>query len=538
MKMNKKKKIVIFLALSIILFGLYSMFNTNLRVADESVTDQEIYISKDAQCLPSSGNIANGANVIEHEGYKYYIDFAIGNRLVRESGNQIDQLTSGNINNFVLYDNKIFYLKMDGKLFKIKLLNIDNMKDRELVNTPQPYVYVHRGILYYFNDNNILISYDFESKQINKVASNMYNVNNGYPLFKDNYIYFLNPLNDNKIYRVNINEGKYEKIDEVAGFKINGDDKKLYVYKDRYAYSLNYDGSDKELLMDEVAYNLIVGKNYIFWNLQGDRVVKQDKEKLTRKILDLKIAGQRIGVAEDKFLYGNIIDIPYMKEVDMSKKTVKNIDWDKSRILAAKDRVFYYNEDDSLNSFDLDTMQSKNYNKNGIRKILGFNDNVIYHDNDENYKQLYMTDLNSGTTKIIANDDPFIRRVTNDGIYYEKNLGEGKKVIKKLSLDGSKNIEVANGYYQFIVDDWLYYEKAEGLYRIKEGKSEQRIIDHKVNKKAKYKEGIIYSEDSSLYKVNYDGSNSEKILDIKEPMIFEVFGSSIYYLKKKNREDD
>ena len=286
--------------------------------------------------------------------------------------------------------------------------------------------------------------------------------NGGKVAIQDDWVYYINENNDNKLYKTKTDGSKSQKISDERATEISILHDKIY-YISRYfgddiegIYSMNTDGSDKKRLIDDRSGWLNVTEDriyYIYWdrNYRGGR----SKDTDDSKIYSIKLDGtDRQKHNDDQTTWLNVIgdDIYYQK---------------------------YDNGDYKLYCMKADNSKKKILSKKDISSIIIF-DNRIYYSGYGNYdinnNGLFSMKLNGTNVKKITDDASGKFNISGDRIYYitsengyseDENYYATDYIIYSIKINGEDKRELYKETYftskaVFECDDTPYYINIAG----------------------------------------------------------------------------
>lgn len=270
-------------------------------------------------------------------------------------------------------------------------------------------------------------------KTINTYGNTPGNLHNGgYAAIQGEWIYYLKEergdhWEEGELYRVNINDGKKEKISNHAVKYINviGDwvyycnleESKKGIYSIGPIYKVRVDGTGMEKLTTEDSATFFVVENMIYYlNVSDNKIysMRTDGTQVTQ-LNDVKT--WRIHVMDGSIYYISEGDI-YKMNLDGSDKSLV-LSGDISNLLVAENFI-YYSEGDGGQLFRI--------NIDGTEKLDIIKENISSFN------------------------------ILGDHIYYSVREGEYERnYIYKVDLIGNNKIKISQGGVGSIVGDWNYF---------------------------------------------------------------------------------
>lgn len=157
--------------------------------------------------------------------------------------------------------------------------------------------------------------------------------------------------------------------------------------------------------------------------------------------------------------------------------------------------------------------------------------------------KLYKVKTDGTQTTKLNDDFCTCLSVVGDCIYYcnEYPNGYGYSCIYKMSTDGTNKTEVCSNYLSSfqVKDDYIYYISFDyndlssdyeyRLHKVKTDGTEDTILkDGDALNLVIYNDWIYYSRDSKIYRMKFDGSDNNVVLE-NLGTTFNISGDSIYY---------
>ena len=292
-----------------------------------------------------------------------------------------------------------------------------------------------------------IVGFQFFHKRANKTilndgfvngntAGNLFN--NGLFCESDGTIYFANPLDQDKLYSMDLNGGNVQKIcDDVVSY-LNADDN--YVY---YART-----------------NLEKASEYPLFNLDTNSLCRLTKKNGKITILDKSPCMYPALVGN--YLYY----MHYEKKTATTLYKVKIDGTEQEQIsqtpyypCSSKGQYIYYNgitEDHNIHQYDTVTgSKSTIYEGNCWMPILVDN-NLYFMDCDDNYK-LAKVDLSTKEKTTLTTDRIDCFNLSGDYLYYQDNT---TTQLCRVKTDGSENEALFDGNYTHInvTSNYIFFE--------------------------------------------------------------------------------
>lgn len=263
----------------------------------------------------------------------------------------------------------------------------------------------------------------------------------------DNVIYFANPYDDNKLYKMNANLTKVKKL-----------------YNDKVSY-LNAAG------------------NYIFYTRRNDKLKTTGNALLslsTTGLFRITKNGTELGrLYEDPTqvacLYGNNV---YYQHYDHKKGLElysTKIDGSESKLLKAEaiapysvsgNTIYYsgWKKDHNIHSMNISGSEQKVIYNGNCTSVVKTGDYIYFLDMDLNYN-LCRIGLDGGTAEVIIQNKLATYNITNDGniIFYQIDDGR-QNGLYMYDLSSGINEQIVSGDFNFIhiISDYVFYEKYDG----------------------------------------------------------------------------
>ena len=160
---------------------------------------------------------------------------------------------------------------------------------------------------------------------------------------------------------------------------------------------------------------------------------------------------------------------------------------------------------------------------------------------------LYKTKLDNSEKVLLSKDAGYNIILDGDWIYYANVTSDDTRAIYRIKTDGTNRTKLADdsimtgmdGEGSQIQGDWLYYISAKdefSLYRVKkDGGPKEKLTNGMTYSFIVNNGWIYYSKDSSVYRMKQD--KTENKLIIKESgSILDIFDDSIYFVDEKREK--
>ena len=242
---------------------------------------QVIWIFKNQDLLNTPVKIFNDYLIIQYPEKIIFLSILSGDIIFEKAykSSNIIQSSGGKIEN---YYNIVFFIlpnsefnSLDTYLFKEHSLNFDNIELNTSLNNLHDQIHIYKNFLVYFDDGNIMHTYDINKDRfvlvdflINNSASAIL-FNNSLISKNENFVEFYNIMNGNLFSRININKTLNKNSKIINAFIIN---KNMHLFTD--------DGEiiilDKNLEFQE-ALNLKIKKINKVYSYQNKIFISTEK---------------------------------------------------------------------------------------------------------------------------------------------------------------------------------------------------------------------------------------------------------------------
>ncbi len=411
------------------------------------------------------------------------------------------------------------------------------------------------------------------------------NIINGMNIIKNNGEFYYINIRDNCLYRTNQNMSENDKIinGHVDQFYI--DNQTIYYIEYNYEdnnggiFKSNLDGTDKQQIVSGAASFLNVLENNLYYceGLDGGNLCAIDKDGNNKKIL---IQGEiaypnlvngwiyYINLLDNSNIYKAEIDGSYNVKINTKSAKCLNVDNDKvyfsdkyygyfmnhdgsfenklydkpaDNILVSEDNIYWLRRYYDVYKQDKDSVMSNLvFEGSEIRDVGLQNDMLIILLQNEVINSIQRYNINTGKNDVIAIQDAFnIEEVQYPYVYYKPD-GGGKLLRYNIDTKLSEIIvpEMFSTVWN-VIDDWIYYEEYEGLYRVKtDGTNKMKLLDSNIFEFQINSSGIYYPTIKSdhtiegYYKIDLDGTNRQMLINDLAPdssFFSEIYKDYIYY---------
>ncbi len=454
-------------------------------------------------------------------------------------------------------------LELNGEIYlslidSVNLFNLEVIKDDSVINNKKigsGYGNIINGMnivknndeFYYINirDNNSLYKANQDMSENNMI------INGPIDQFciENQTIYYIGyNYEDNKvgIFKSNLDGTNNQQIVSGAVSFINILDNKLYYCEGLDGGNLctiDRDGHNKKtLIQGKIAYpNLVNGWIYYINLLDNSNIYKAEIDgnynvKInTKSTKGLKIIINKVYFSDEHYSYsmnhdGSFENKLYNKSADNILVSENNVYW-----LRRYHDVYKQDKNRILGDFV--------YEGSEVSGIGLQNDMPIISLQNEVTSSIQRYDMGTGKNEVIDIPDAFnIEEVQYPYVYYK--LNEGSKLLRYNIDTKSSEIIVPEVFTRIlnILDDWIYYEEYEGLYRVKtDGTNRMQLLDSNLYDFHIDSSGIYYLMLNSdlttegYYKVNLDGTNRQMLINdlaSDSPFSSDVYKDYIYYYQE------
>ena len=325
--------------------------------------------------------------------------------------------------------------------------------------------YNQKNSKYDLNNDGIVDIYDMNivSKSID--ASLEYNdyysignssgnlVNHSIVAYSQNWIYYRNTQDSNRLYKAMLNGDYKTKISDDSVVSLNVVGNTLYYIneKDNKIYSLKTDGSGRTLIVNEAAENLIATSQYIFYKSKTDKKVYRlnvngkDKKDIILYPVD------RFILVKGTIYYSNANDNNKFYRIDINGQNKEILTADSVLSFAyEKDFIYYVSKTDNcIYSFNTKTKaiaKVLDTKTEGGALTINVKDNVIYYSSKSD-GQLYKVNIDGtnkkaiGTEKLPTNLEQAKLSVDAGWIYYINAKDENRLYAITTEGRGKKDME-------------------------------------------------------------------------------------------------
>jgi len=245
--------------------SLYSM-NTVCENIKKISTDSAIYINADSHYIyyvKSDSNVENNSSSMRFNNGGLY--------RLNTSGTSLKCITANPTSYLMLSGNYLYYQQYsvdDG--MNMARTKLDGTDSRTLSHSSTiPFSVSDNNLYYYGTAKNQPI---MEMLLTSFTEHTKYNAAYQYPIFFDNYVYYINPANKNRIYRMK-KDGSAPTLlinETCSTYNITNSGQYLYYQigdgKSNRIGRLNLDTMKKETILKGSYKNIYVTDNYVFFN--------------------------------------------------------------------------------------------------------------------------------------------------------------------------------------------------------------------------------------------------------------------------------
>lgn len=277
------------------------------------------------------------------------------------------------------------------------------------------------------------------SKALNKRGNSVGNIiNDGYFAGQGEWIYYSNPLDNNKLYEVRIDGTNKTKMDDETSYYINVCGDWVYYSSESGLYKIKTDGTGKFKLSNDSALYVNVIEDWIYY--AGSRFDENGKG-----IYKIRTNGtEKTKLCGDGAEYVNVVG-----------------DW-----------IYYTNTDTAQNEyFNLykirtDGTQKTKLSNDFCRNLNVVGDWIYYSNLNSDDKGLYKIRTDGTQKAKISDKDCKNINVAGDWIYY---VSTADGLLYRMKQEGTENMQLTKEkpLWINIVKDWIYYFDKVKLYKIK-----------------------------------------------------------------------
>lgn len=417
------------------------------------------------------------------------------------------------------------------------------------------------------------------------------NIINGMNIIKNNDMFYYINIRDNSLYRSNQDMSENNKIINGPVDQFYIDNQTIYYigynYEDNSSgiFKSNINGTNKQQIVSGAAsfLNILENKLYYCEGLDGGNLCTIDKDGHNKKVL---IQGNIAypNLVNGWIYYINLLDNSsiYKAEIDgscniiINTKSAKCLNVDNNKvyfsdeyygyfmnhdgsfenklynrpadnILVSEDNIYWLRRYYDVYKQDKDSMLSNLVYEGSEDSGVGLqNDMLIISIQNEITSSIRRYDISTGKNDVIDIQDAFnIEEVRYPYVYYKQD-GGGK--LLRYNIDTKLSEIIIPERFSIvwnIIDDWIYYEEYEGLYRVKtDGTNRMKLLDNNIDEFQIDSSGIYYlllKSDLTVngnhtidgyYKVNLDGTNRQMLINdlvSDSPFSSKVYKDYIYY---------
>lgn len=467
---------------------------------------------------------------------------------------------------FIYYNGFIYTTEFDFYLSRMKP-DGSGKKIIDEVYRPQ-YLNIKDGLLYYYSQGSLYRS-TLTGSSIKKI--NDFNSITKFIIY-DNYIYYINHKDSNRIYRMNLDGTGRKKLSNDKDMKnLSITNRYIFYASSQVLYRMNLDGSGRLKISAQGAENIVTDYRYVYYIDQATRdimKVKFDGTGITRLSHDNAI---NLNISGNTLYYSNGKDYNKLYAITTEGKT-------KTKILDVP--VYYPNivngylyyipdehNDGILHKVKLRTLTAETTNTKTAGNYTG---NII---NDAftaaSGSTLYFCDpwLNRAPLNYTSNTS--LKKYANKDYtsFYEINIvdkymyftmskhnTDGIGGIYKMRTDWSEapvRLTDLNADYLTVIGGWMYFTDYSGMnhsvgsgtvFKMRTDGSDLQMINpgksgaaRCLNIIGEYIYYINESDDCSIYRMNLDGSGLKRLSANGGIITFQVYGENIYYRTLNNK---
>lgn len=438
---------------------------------------------------------------------------------------------------------------------------------------------------------NLEIIKDDNIIQNKKIETNYGNIINGMNIIKNNDEFYYININGNILCRANQDMSENSMIINGRVDQFYIDNQTIYYigydYEDNNGgiFKSNLDGTNKQQIVSGAAsfLNILGNKLYYCDGLDGGSLCTIDKDGQNKKIL---IQGEiaypnlvngwiyYINLLDNNSIYKAEVDGSYSVKINTKSAKCLNVDNHKvyfsdenygysmnhdgrfenklynrpaDNILVSEDNIYWLRRYLDVYKQDKDSILGNLvYEGSDVDGVGLQNDMLIISIQNEVTNSIQRYDISTGKNNVIDIKDAFsIEEVQYPYVYYEQN-GGGKLLRYNIDTKSSEIIVPEKFCMVWnILDDWIYYDDYDGLYRVKtDGTNKMKLLDSNIEEFHINSSGIYYlvlKNDPTIesdftidgyYKVNLDGTNRQILINdlVSDcPFYSEVYKDYVYY---------
>ncbi len=219
--------------------------------------------------------------------------------------------------------------------------------------------------------------------------------------------------------------------------------------------------------------------------------------------------------------YGNPINQGKLSKAKIDGSSVAKINDDEPLFLNVQESYIYYcnlSDNSAIYKVNKDGTERTKLTMEPATYLRVYNNSIYYQDVNENYS-LYKMDLNGGNKKKVTEDSPLYINLYEEYMYYSNfsNYGEVTKV--NLNNTSKININTETSLYVTLQDSYLFYQDYNDkfIYRMNTDGTNKILVQASEGIELNAVNGWLYyinvSDDNTLYRIKYDGSQNERLTD-------------------------
>lgn len=247
---------------------------------------------------------------------------------------------------------------------------------------------------------------------LQKLGNTNANITNaGMSVLVDDWIYFMNYADENKLYRIRPDGTSEEKVSDDKMYFLNYADGWIYYCngeENNSIYKMKPDGTEHTPLVNTLAQNILVSDGWIYYISHSDATPSE-----FRRILKVRTDGSE------------------GQKVNAQETSAFNIH---------EDRIYYVSSSDqTLHRIQVDGGEDTRISDTAVSTFCVLGDRIYYLDPTEEKKQLWSMGLDGSEAVKLTEEKVAAFNPSGEWIYYGCVLDEdGTMQLKKMKLDGSE----------------------------------------------------------------------------------------------------
>jgi hypothetical protein len=301
---------------------------------------------------------------------------------------------------------------------------------------------------FFKNDSTAVVSKE-EEKNITSSLDGQ--VKKGFAVASGEFIYYCNPEDNNKLYKIKKDKTSKQKIgDDISDFLILRGNRIFYINKadGSKIYGIDIDGRNRKAITNDIASSMILDRETIYYSNRSNN----------DRLFSISIEGKNnIKLNDETTMFINKVD----------------------------NQIIYKNGVNNIVKIKEDGSERKVINEDKTSQVVVFKDKVYYSLQTEDYK-LYSMTLEGKDKKKLSEGDSYLTVANEDNIYFlssnGKNISFSFEHIYKLGIEEktTKDITVGAASSFCFSDDTMFYKSsAEGdrIYKISTSGNNWDAID-------------------------------------------------------------